>query len=344
MPDKLPVTGAGASLLETMGTIDKGACEIALVVDADGRLLGTVTDGDLRRALLRGCDLASSVESIMNLKFTAVGADAPRTEVLDLMQARTLAQVPIVDGSGRLVGLHLLREIVGAAPRPNWAVVMAGGRGHRLRPLTDTLPKPMVQVAGRPILERIVLHLVGFGIRRIFLSVNHLAEVIEQHFGDGAAFGCQIEYLREDSPLGTGGALSLLRERPQHAFIVLNGDILTQFDVGGILAWHESRAAMATVAVREYRQSVPFGVVDVDEGWAVGFREKPTHVFKVNAGIYVLDPDLLPRVPSGVDYPMPALIEECLKRGEAVAAYSLEGDWLDVGDRNELLRARGEES
>ena len=150
----------------------------------------------------------------MRREFVAVSPDVGRTEVLDLMRARTLNQIPIVDETGKVVGLHLLREIVGSMPRPNWAVVMAGGRGERLRPLSDTIPKPMVRVAGRPILERIVLHLVGFGIRRIFLSVNYLANIIEDYFGDGSHHGCTIEYLREDRPLGTGGSLSLLPETP----------------------------------------------------------------------------------------------------------------------------------
>ncbi|MBI5445147.1 MAG: nucleotidyltransferase family protein [Deltaproteobacteria bacterium] len=340
----VPTVKAGASLLETMEAIDGGACEIALVVDEEGRLLGTVTDGDIRRALLGGRGLSSPVNPVMNRRFTAVGRSAPRTEVLDLMRARTLGQVPIVDEDGRLVGLHLLREILGATPRPNWAIVMAGGRGERLRPLTDSLPKPMVPVAGRPILERIVLHLVGSGIRRVFLAVNYMAEVIEQHFRDGAAFGCEIEYLREDRPLGTGGALTLLPKSPDHPVLALNGDLLTQFDVGALLAWHETHAATATVAVREYRQSIPFGVVDLDGGHVVRLREKPTHAFKINAGIYVLSPGLISRVPSGVEYPMPALLEECLARGERVAAYGLEDEWLDVGNRATLQRARGEES
>lgn len=344
MPLTLPIAGSGATLFETMEAIDKGACEIALIVGEEGRLLGTVTDGDVRRALLAGRSLADPVAPVMNRRFTAVGRSAARAEVLDLMRARTLGQVPIVDDAGKLVGLHLLREVLGAAPRPNWAVVMAGGRGQRLRPLTDTVPKPMVHVAGRPILERIVLHLVGFGIRRVFLAVNYLADVIEQHFGSGTAFGCEIEYLREGSPLGTAGALALLPKDPEHPLLVLNGDLLTQFDVGALLEWHESQAARATLAVREYRQSVPFGVVDLDGNRVVGLVEKPTNVFRVNAGVYVISPELLPRVPSGLDYSMPTLIEDCLARGETVSAYGLEDEWIDVGDRDALRRARGEEA
>jgi hypothetical protein len=204
----------GAVLREAMQAIDRGACEIAFVVDASEKLLGTVTDGDVRRALLAGATLEDPVGPVMNRRFTAVDENASRAEVLDLMKARTLGQVPVTDSQGRLVGLHLLREMLGREEKPNWAVVMAGGRGERLRPLTDSIPKPMVCVAGRPILERIVLHLVGQGIRRIFLAVNYMADVIEDHFGDGRSFGCGIQYLREVRPLGTGGALALLPEPP----------------------------------------------------------------------------------------------------------------------------------
>jgi dTDP-glucose pyrophosphorylase len=340
---ELPTIRDTASIREAMRAIDIGTAAIALVVDGDQRLVGTVTDGDVRRALLRGAGLDSLIKPIMNRGFVAVRPATPRAEVLDVMRVRTLAQVPIVDESGRLVGLHLLREIVGGARRPNWAVVMAGGRGERLRPLTDSLPKPMIPVAGRPILERIVLHLVGFGLQRIFMAVHYMADVIEEHFGDGGQFGCRIEYLREDVPLGTGGALSLLPEQPRHPLLVLNGDLLTQVDIGALLDHHVSSQARATVAVFQHRYVIPLGVVETNaEGRVQTLSEKPTKAWLVNAGIYVVEPELVSRVPPGVATPMPAVIEESLDRGELVAAYHLEDDWIDVGLPHELKRARGE--
>lgn len=331
-----------ATLRDAMKAIDAAATEIALVVDERGRLLGTVTDGDIRRAILRTVPLDSPVAGVMRREFTAVTSAAGRAEVLDLMRARTLRQIPILDEQGRLVGLHLLREIIGAIPRPNWAVVMAGGRGERLRPLTDSLPKPMVPVAGRPILERIVLHLVGFGVKRIFLSVNYMAEVIERHFGDGESFGCSIEYLRESQPLGTGGSLSLLPALPEHPVLVLNGDLLTQFDVAGMLSFFEQGGFQAVIGVHEYVHTVPYGVVELQGDRVEMLREKPTHVWMANAGIYVLAPAVVARVPHGQVFHLPALIEECLERGEAVGAFPIEGDWIDVGHHRELRRARGE--
>lgn len=332
-----------SSLKSGMQAIDRGGLEIALVVEADGRLLGTVTDGDIRRALLGGASFEDPIHRFMARQFTAVPTNASRAEVLDLMRARSLQQIPILDKAGRIVGVHLLREILGSSPRPNWAVVMAGGRGERLRPITDSLPKPMIMVAGRPILERIVLHLVGFGIRRIFLSVNYMGDMIERHFKDGAALGCRIDYVREEKPLGTGGALSLLPGKPDHPFLMLNGDLLTQFNVADMLAFHTEEGYKATVGVQEYVHTVPYGVVEREGDRITGIREKPTQTWLANAGIYVFEPDLVERVPKDTHFPLPTLVEECLGRNEAVGAFPIKGDWIDVGYPRELRRARGEE-
>lgn len=337
------VISKNASLRTAMEALDKGAVEISLVVGADGKLLGTLTDGDVRRAILSGASLEDAASKFMHRHYTSVGPSTSRAEVLDLMRARTLQQIPIVNEAGQLVGLHLLREIIGSSQRPNWAVVMAGGRGERLRPITDLLPKPMIKVAGRPILERIVLHLVGFGIRRVFLSINYMGHVIEEYFKDGAALGCKIEYVKEEKPLGTGGALSLLPEKPEHPILVLNGDLLTQFNVGNLLAFHAEGGFKATVGVHEYVHTVPYGIIDQKGDRVIGMREKPSQTWLVNAGIYVFDPELLERVPRDTYFPLPALIEECLDRGEAVSAFPLKEDWIDVGRPKELRRARGEE-
>ena len=336
---QVPVVG---TLREVLEALDRGALGIALAVSPDGALEGVMTDGDVRRALLGGASLESTLGGFVQRDFIAVAQDAPRAAVLDLMQARRIAQVPVIDSDRRVVGLHTLHAILVREELPNWAIVMAGGRGERLRPLTDSVPKPMVRVAGRPILERIVLHLVGSGVRRVFLSVNYMAEAIERHFGDGSGFGCQIEYLREEAPLGTGGALSLLPEASSHPLLVLNGDLLTHFDVKRMLSFHSSGGLKATVGVHEYLHTVPYGVVELDEDRILAMREKPTHAWPTNAGIYVLEPELLNRVPPGSFFPLPALVEECLDRGEAVGAFRIGEDWIDVGQHQELRRAQGE--
>jgi len=331
------------SIRDAMTVLESTGLEIVLVVDEPGHLEGALTDGDLRRAFLAGASIDSDLGPFINDRITCVTPETSRAEVLDIMRARTFGQVPIVNEEGRLVGLHLLREIVGATKRPNWAVVMAGGRGERLRPITDSIPKPMVRVAGRPILERIVLHLMGFGISRIFLAVNYLSDVIEGHFGDGSRMGCRIEYLRENSPLGTGGALSLLPEVATDPLIVLNGDLLTQVDLGSMLGFHGEADFKATIGLRDYVHRVPYGVVEMKDGRVTDIREKPSQVWAANCGVYVIQPDLVLRIPKGEYSTMPDLMGDCLKRGEPVGGYLVEGDWMDIGRPSELQRARGED-
>lgn len=332
---------ANGTMMDAIRAIDRGGVEIAFAVDFDGRVLGTVTDGDIRRDILRGS--AFMEPYTYRRSFTAVGPEVGRAEVLDIMQARGIAQVPVLDEEGRLVGLHLLREILGAVERPNWAVVMAGGLGTRLRPLTDAVPKPMLKVAGRPILERIVLHLVSYGIRRVFLSVNYKAEVIEQHFGDGSRFGCRIEYLREEKPMGTAGALSLLPEKPSHPLIVMNGDLVTQANLGAMLDAHGGYQAI-TMGVRQYVHRIPYGCVTTDgDGLVSLLREKPDLSVLVNAGIYILDPCVVESMRLEQDHgrlDQEVFMTEVVERWKT-GIFEIADEWTDIGRPDELRRARG---
>lgn len=332
-----------ATVAEALRTIDATGAEACFVVEHDRRLIGIITDGDVRRALLAGCTLADSVDVCTNRSFTSVSTEIGRAEALDLMMARTIVQLPVVDAQGRLVGLHLLRELLGHVERPNWAVIMAGGEGTRLRPITERIPKPMVRIAGRPLLERLVLHLVGYGVTRIFLSVKYLSEVIERHFGDGSAFGCQIEYLHETQPLDSGGAITLLPERPAHPFLVMNGDLLTQVNVDRLLANHENSASAITVGVREYPVTIPFGVVERDdEGRLLELKEKPVQSYLINAGVYVVSPPCLDLIERGKPVTMPDVLLRANASGLRVGVYTIEDDWLDIGRPEDLQRARGE--
>lgn len=338
--DDATVLVAG-SLRDAITALERGSLHIALIVDEGRRLVGIMTDGDIRRVLLRGSTLNDRVADHMQRTFVAVGVATARAEVIDLMQARYIEQIPIVDGDGKLAGLHLLRDVIGTPARLNWAVVMAGGRGERLAPLTDQVPKPMLRVAGRPILERIVLHLVGQGVRRIFLAVNYLGHVIREHFGDGARFGARIEYLAEDRPLGTGGALSLLPEIPTAPVLVMNGDLVTQADVGALLAFHEAHSAVATMAVRKYFHTVPFGCVELDGDRLVRLDEKPTLSRVVNAGIYVLSPQLITALSQATPTTVPDILGDAMNRGLEVRAFEIDDEWIDVGHREQLTAARG---
>lgn len=330
------------SLFRALEALERSGKEISFVCDADRRLLGTLTDGDARRALLGGATLSETlVDEVMSRTFTFVRAEAPRAEVLDMMRAQRIGQVPVLDREGRLIGLHTLHEIVGAVERPNAAVIMAGGKGTRLRPYTETVPKPMMKVAGRPMLERLILHLVGYGIRDIRLSVNYLAHVVEDYFQDGRNFGCSIRYIRETEPLGTGGCLSLLDEPPSHSLLVMNGDLVTQADIGRMLEFHEEGEYLGTMGVRPHLVNIPFGVAEVEGARLVGIREKPTEEFLVNAGMYVLSPELVELVPSGRDFPITDLFQRCVDERRPVGAFLITDDWVDVGKPEELLRANG---
>jgi NDP-sugar pyrophosphorylase family protein len=310
-------------------------------VGGDGRLAGVVTDGDIRRALLGGRSLDEPVAPILTRSYLAVAPGDERAAVLELMRARRISAIPVVDSTGRPIGLHLLHEFLDRVSRTNWAVVMAGGQGTRLRPLTDSTPKPMLRVAGRPILERIVLHLVGIGITRIFVSVNYLGDVIESHFGDGSAFGARIDYLREERPLGTAGALGLLPEPPTEPLLLLNGDLVTSADLGGLLAFHVAGGFDATIGFRRYLHTIPFGSVERERDTVVGLVEKPTIEREVNTGMYALDPAVVALVERNEPVSMPDLIATALEAGRPVGAFEIEDDWVDVGQREQLVRARG---
>lgn len=329
-----------ASIRDAMEMIDSNGREMVLVRDGADRIVGLISDGDIRRGLLSGQTLDVPVDRVMTRDFFTVAADVERVSILDVMKARSFQHVPVLDADRRLVAIHFLRDLIGATPKPNIAVVMAGGRGTRLYPVTEKIPKPMIEVAGRPMLERIVLHLVGYGIRTIYISVNFMAEVIEKHFGDGSEFGCRVEYLRESMPLGTGGALSLLPKRPEHPFLVLNGDLVSRADLAAMLDAHTHRQLFATVGIGTHQMQVPFGTVREDGGHLLSLTEKPTVNFLINRGIYVLDPAALEFVPKHKDYPMTDLFEALLAANKPVGVFVLDDPWIDVGHIEDLRRAQ----
>jgi len=303
--------------------------------------VGILTDGDLRRALLHGKGLDSPVRDAMQRQFTAVGPHESRANVLDIMKSRRFKHVPIVGEQGQFLGLHLLHDLIRQDYRDNAAVILCGGKGMRLRPITESIPKPMIQVAGRPILERIILHLVGHGFRNIYLAVHYLGEMIEAHFGTGEKFGCRISYLREERPLGTGGAIALLPEHVAGPMLVMNGDLVTQFDASRMLEDHLEQGNRATLGVQTYTHEIPFGVVDGEADAVERIREKPILEFRVNAGIYILDSDIRTRLTPGEPITIPAIIQGCLDAGERVGCFHVDEDWMDVGRHDDLRTARG---
>ena len=328
--DSLIVTPAH-SLLETLKVIDTSGLEVALLCDQAGKLIGVATDGDCRRAIIAGKALSTPIAEIANPRFSAVGPEINRSDAVQLMLERGFNCLPVIDAAGKLVDLHTLRNAMLGNRSASWAVIIAGGKGERLGELTTAIPKPMLPIGDRPILERIVQHLVAHGIRRIYLSVNYLGTMIQDHFGDGSRFTCAIEYLWEKEPLGTGGALALLPEAPTAPLVVMNGDLLTNINTSRMLAFHRAGSFAATVALREHVVKVPFGVAEVEGARVARLVEKPTLNYRINAGIYVLQPELLAEIPRGRMFPITELLDGCLKRKRTVGAYHMQETWNDIG-------------
>lgn len=329
---------ANATALDAMRAIDRSGLQVALLCDENGRLRAVVTDGDLRRAIISGFPLTTPALEVGNTRFTSISPAASRAEAVRLMLARSFTSVPVVDADGRLCGLHTLHEALAAQDCGSWAVIMAGGKGERLGELTQAIPKPMLPVGDRPILEHLVNLLVGHGVRRIFLSVGYLGQMIEDHFRDGTRFRCRIDYLREDTPLGTGGALSLIRETPTAPLLVMNGDLVTAVNLTRMLAFHKQGSHAATIALRDHVVKVPFGVVETDAGRVTALREKPMLSYAINAGIYAIEPRLLTRIPGDRLFPITELFDDCLKRGESLGGYHLDETWNDIGLPEEYAR------
>jgi dTDP-glucose pyrophosphorylase len=332
----LPAT---ATLQEAIRNLDESALQIILVVSEDEVLLGTLTDGDIRRGLLRGLALGTAIGSLMTREPLVVPQGITPKAAAQIMQVNKIHQLPVVDQRRRVVGLRVWYELQATSERANVMVIMAGGRGTRLRPHTEACPKPLLPVSGRPIMEHIIERAKVEGFQRFVIAINYLGEMIEQHFGDGGRWQVQIEYLREQSPLGTAGAIALLDPRPQLPFLVSNGDVLTDIRYSELLDFHSRHGAAATMAVRQHEWQHPFGVVRTNGIEIVGFDEKPVARTHINAGIYVLEPGCLDALVVGEPCDMPALFARLQDRGTRTIAYPMHEPWLDVGREDDLDRA-----
>lgn len=334
--------GPQTTLRDALAAIDKAGCQIVLVVDEARHLLGTLSDGDARRALLRGVGLGDAAEGAMHRTPRRARAGEPRAALLATMKQHGFHQLPIVDEHDVVVGLIVLDDLLTPEARDTEVIVMAGGLGSRLRELTRDTPKPMLMVGSRPLLETIVLNFASQGFRRFSFAVNYRAQQIESHFGDGSAFGVEIRYLREEQRLGTAGALGLLLTTPTAPFLVTNADLLTKEDFGQMVDLHATTGAAATMGVRDYEMQVPFGVVNEAEGRVTSIEEKPTHRFLVSAGVAVLSPEVLPLIPRGVPFDMPQLFDSMLHQAMTVRSHRIDGYWIDIGRLSDFERANAD--
>ncbi|MBF0189849.1 MAG: nucleotidyltransferase family protein [Magnetococcales bacterium] len=327
------------SILEAVRVIDKGALRLALVTDDAGHLQGVVTDGDVRRALLKRVDMKEPVMNIMNPAPTFARASDTRERMLTMMHAKRIEHLPILNEAGCVTGLETMHNLSAPESRENWVVLMAGGLGSRLSPLTDVIPKPLLKVGSKPILEVILESFISHGFYRFFLSVNYRKEMIKEYFGDGSAWGVQIVYLEENGRLGTAGSLSLFPERPKEPFFVMNGDLLTRIHFQHVLNFHLEHQSRATLCVRKVEQTVPYGVVRLDAHRLVTIEEKPVQEYFVNAGIYLLDPEVLPLIPKDQYFDMPTLFQSIIKQGETTAAFPFLDYWMDIGRMGDFRQA-----
>lgn len=328
-----------ASIADAIRKIDDSALQIALIVN-EGRLCGTLTDGDVRRAMLRGLTLQDPVSKAMNPNPKKASLGESRETMMTQMRQLHIRQMPIVSSDGTLTGLEMIDDMVAPAALMNNAVIMAGGFGKRLSPLTDDCPKPMLQIGGRPILETVLLNLMEYGFRSFSIAVNYKAEMIRDHFGDGSRWGVSIQYLHETKPLGTAGALCLLKQRPDVPLVLMNGDILTKVNFNHLLEFHATQDSKATMCVRDFEFQVPFGVVKVDGYQIMEIAEKPTQKFFVNAGIYVLDPAVLDLIAPGEQIDMTSLFERVIEKKWSHAVFPIREYWVDIGRHSDLDNAK----
>ena len=330
-----------ASIKEALKVIDKGAIKVAVVLSDDGLLLGMLSDGDIRRALLKGMSLDDSITSIINRDPVVANINDTKERILELANEKKLHQIPIIS-NGKLIGIQDIREFLAPKNKPNKVILMVGGLGTRLRPLTNDVPKPMLDVGNKPILHTIVENFAKYGYTDIIMCVNYKSEIIKEYFGNGDKFGVKIEYVLENQRMGTAGALSLLQKRPKDDFFVMNGDLLTNVNFEYLHEYHKDSNACASICIRKYEMQVPYGVVNVRANKVTSIEEKPTQSFFVSAGIYMFSPIVLDFIPKGVFYDMPTLFGELLKQGFAVYPFFIREYWIDIGKMDEYRRANDE--
>ena len=327
------------SVQEAIAAIERGEVAIALVVDESKKLVGTVTDGDIRRAILRGLSMTSPVHEIMSKAPISAPADSGVTSLQRVMTQKSLRQVPLIDDSGAVTGLYVSDDLAAQDERPNHVVIMAGGRGTRLLPLTEKTPKPLLRIGDRPLLDVLIEQLASYGFVNISLAVHYRSEEIQEYIGDGSRLGVNVDYIKESRALGTAGALRLLELKNKEPIIVLYGDLLTKAHFGALLEYHTKGGYMMTLSVRRYSLQVPFGVIELDGHRIAEIEEKPSKNFLVNAGIYALHPEALTRIPRDTVSDMTELTRILVQEKAAVGSFPIHEYWMDIGQTDDYYRA-----
>ncbi|CAJ1918064.1 UTP--glucose-1-phosphate uridylyltransferase [Aeromonas veronii] len=331
------------SVRDALAVINEQALRVCLVVDQQQHLLGVVTDGDIRRAILNNISLTQSVTAVMNSTPITVSAKLTRAQLLETMRGNSILSLPVVDDAGKLIGLETWEKASSQPTYDNPVLIMAGGFGTRLKPLTDTCPKPMLKVGDKPILETLLNQFIKAGFKNIYISTHYMPEFITDYFGDGSAWGANIKYIHEQHPLGTGGALGLLPANlPPLPLIMMNGDVLTTVDFNSLLDFHTQNGSDATMCVREYNYQIPYGVITGEGNNITSMVEKPVHHFFVNAGIYVVNSYIAQSVIKGERIDMPTLLEKHMQEKKRISMFPLHEYWLDIGRMEDFNKAQSD--
>jgi len=330
------------TIKEALNVINIGSVKIALVVDKHDRLLGTLSDGDIRRAILMKKSLSDTIEGIYFKTPVVAKRHNSKKSLLRLCLLKKVEQIPIIDDNLNIIDLFVVDDALTKSQHENSVILMVGGLGKRLRPLTQSKPKPMLHVGGRPILETIVNGFVNNGFTNITMCLGYKSEYIQNYFKDGSDFGASISYIFEGKRMGTAGALTLLKKKLGKPFFVMNGDLLTNIDFNKMLDFHIENNSKATMCVREYDIKVPYGVVNVTNENITSIKEKPIHKFFVNAGIYLLEPECINLIPNNEFYDMTSLFEKLISDNEKITSFPLSEYWLDIGKLDDYEKANAD--
>jgi len=330
------------TIKEALQIIDKGAIRIAIVLDETQKVIGTLTDGDIRRGLLNGLTLDSTIDNLYFKTPTLASINDSKEVIIQKAITKRLYQIPIVDDNGKLVDIEDLATLLKVTTKRNRVILMAGGLGTRLRPLTEDIPKPLLKVGNKPILETIIENFAKYGFVNITICVNYKADMIKEYFGDGSKLGINIDYIQETKRLGTAGALSLIENRPQEPFFVMNADLLTNVNFSHLLDFHSFENSVATMCVREYDYQVPYGVIETNGSDITSIKEKPIQSFFVNAGIYTLSPQVFEIIPKNEFYDMPTLFETLIQHKLKTISFPVHEYWMDIGRMADFEQAQAE--
>lgn len=330
------------TIRQILQTIDNGTKGIVIVVNDENKLLGTITDGDVRRALLSGASLNDKIDNIIHLNPVFIYESTPKEEVKDIFIRKAIKDIPIVNNDNVVVDIISINDLLLTKGKENPVVIMAGGLGSRLKDLTKEIPKPMLKIGDKPILQHVINNFAQYGFNKILVSVNYKAEIIENYFQDGYAYGVKINYIRENKRMGTAGGIRLAKDYIDKDFFVINADIFTNLNMENMMEFHEKNSFDITVGIRKFSYQIPYGVLKLEGNYVKGLVEKPITDYYINGGIYCLNPKVIEFIPMDQYFEITELIQMCINNGLRVGSYEIEGYWMDIGKEEDYNKVNSD--